>query len=190
MGTCVVDHLLVMMKDVAVNLCVQVSQWTFVFSSPECLLRTGTVGCVVTAESLGNRQTGFRDRCTLLHARQLCLRALTQTLRVTWLLALTVLVAKHYLTMGLVYISLTATDTRRPSVCYWPFLCLFWRSLLVLSACFSSPPFCCCVYQVWVLVRISWRVGFADTFSYSVGFFSRSWWCSKHRSFSLWRRPL
>ena len=83
MGTCVVDHLLVMMKDVAVNLCVQVSEWTFVFSSLECLLRTGIVGSVVTAESLGNRQTGFQDRCTLFHARQLCLRALTQTLRVT-----------------------------------------------------------------------------------------------------------
>ena len=66
-------HILAMMNNAAMNICVQIFLWTC-FQFSWIYTRSRTAGLHGNSFLLGNDQTGFQDNCTILYPQEQCRR--------------------------------------------------------------------------------------------------------------------
>ena len=126
------------MHNAAVNICVQVFVWAYVFISLESYLWMKLLGHMVilcltfwgTAKLFSKAAASFyTDICTNV-VWGLRFRPILPTLVIDCLLTLALLVGmKWYLIVVLIYVSLMTSDNEHLFMSSWPCVCLLWRNV-------------------------------------------------------------
>ena len=118
-------HFLTIMKNACMNICVHVFVWTYIFISVRYRLKNRIAGSYGNSmlNLLRNCQIAFQSGCIILHPHQQCARfpfsphPCQHLLSFAYLIASLLVGVKQYLSVVLLYISLTDNDVDHLFTC-------------------------------------------------------------------------